>query len=145
MKAVLAVIDTNVVVSGLITKDSEAVTVRLIDKMLEARFRYLLSLALLTEYRSVLLRPRIKDFHKLREKEVDRILTEIAANAIMCDSSSALFSILERGDAHLWRILSAYPEAVLVTGDLALFKQAPRTGSVISPREFMEIYEPSTA
>ena len=53
------VVDTNVVVSGLITSDATAPTARILDAMLRGELRFLLSEELLSEYRSVLLRPKI--------------------------------------------------------------------------------------
>ena len=53
MKSAPAVIDTNVVVSGVLTKDSPSPTVRILDGMLAGRFRFLLSVDLLAEYRDV--------------------------------------------------------------------------------------------
>jgi len=60
-----AVIDTNVVVSGLITKDARAPTARIVDGMLRGRFPFLLSNLTLREYREVLLRPAIRRKHGL--------------------------------------------------------------------------------
>ncbi len=56
----VAVIDTNVVVSDLLTGEPVPPTAVLLDGMLRGRFTYLLSLELLAEYREVLLRPRIR-------------------------------------------------------------------------------------
>ncbi len=52
MHAAPAVIDTNAVVSGLITASPGAPTALLLDGMLAGRFLYLFSDALLAEYRA---------------------------------------------------------------------------------------------
>lgn len=82
MTRLVAVIDTNVLVSGLISSDPQAAACRIVDAMLEGRFIYLLSPSLLDEYRTVLLRPKIRKLHGLAVSDIDRILTEIVANAV---------------------------------------------------------------
>jgi hypothetical protein len=46
MKSAPAVIDTNVVVSGVLTENPASPTVRILDGMLAGRFRFLLSVDL---------------------------------------------------------------------------------------------------
>ena len=58
----VAVIDTNVVVSALLTGEPVSPTAVVLDDMLRGRFAYPLSLELLAEYREVLLRPRTRSF-----------------------------------------------------------------------------------
>jgi hypothetical protein len=45
----LAVVDTNVVVEGLLTKDPAAPTARILDGMLAGSFPFILSVVLLAE------------------------------------------------------------------------------------------------
>ena len=73
----LWIIDTNVVVSGLISRDPEAPTASVLNDMLTGRLIFVLSPALLAEYRAVLLRPRICERHGLNESDIDQILIEI--------------------------------------------------------------------
>jgi hypothetical protein len=49
----LSIIDTNVLVAGLITSQPSSSTVQVLDAMLDGRLLYLLSPALLGEYRHV--------------------------------------------------------------------------------------------
>ena len=138
MTAGPAVIDTNVVVSGLLTSLAASPTVRILDGMLAGRFRFLLSVELLAEYRAVLLRPKIRQRHGLSVAEVDVLLTEIAANGAVLEVEPAAGGA-RRGDDHLWRILEAAPSAVLVTGDRRLV-ETPRAGTrALSPRAFVEL------
>ena len=87
----LAIIDTNVVVSGLITADANSPTCQVVDGMLSARFPYLISPDLLHDYRTVLLRSKIQKLHGLQAADVDRILTEIVVNAIWREPPSCRF------------------------------------------------------
>ncbi|HSS45545.1 MAG TPA: putative toxin-antitoxin system toxin component, PIN family [Thermoanaerobaculia bacterium] len=136
-----AVIDTNVVESGILTSLSESPTAHILDGMLAARFRFLLSVELLAEYREVLLRPKIRQRHRLSEADVDLLLTDIVTNGTVLDLQPPRAARRQGGDDHLWQILSAEPSACLVTGDQKLFKQPARDARVVSPRSFVESIE----
>jgi putative PIN family toxin of toxin-antitoxin system len=138
MKPRAAVIDTTVVVAGLLTRDPDSPTARTVDAMLTARFVFLLSTALLTAYRRVLLRPRIQELHRLKSEEVDQILTEIVANAVIREPTTSTESAPEPGDQHLWNLITSEPGTVLVTGDQKLLSRPPRGSSVLSPATFLE-------
>jgi predicted nucleic acid-binding protein len=137
------IVDTNIVVSGLITADPEAPTSRILDGMLRGRFPFLLSEQLLAEYRIVLLRPRIQRLHGLSEAEVDVILTEIAINGILRELVPLPEDAVgpDPGDRHLWELLATTKEAVLVTGDRLLREHPPALASVISPTRFVQQIE----
>lgn len=128
------IVDTNVVVAALITSQVESPTARLLDAMVNGRLIYLLSPALLGEYRAVLLRPRLIRAHGLTEAEIDTLLTDLAANAIWREPpANAEHQAPDLNDAHLWALLACESAAVLVTGDQLLLDN-PRPGrSAISP------------
>lgn len=75
------IIDTNVLVAGLITREAASPVAVILDAMLTGELVYVLSPALLHEYRAVLLRPKMCSAHGLSEAQVDTMLTEIVANA----------------------------------------------------------------
>ncbi len=132
----LFVIDTNVFIAGLITRDAASPTARILSIMLDGQLAYLLSPALLHEYRVVLLRPKLQRLHGLADESVDTLLTEVVANAMwrdpVADSSHAA---PDPEDGHLWALLAHDPTAVLVTGDRLLLEN-PRPGSqVILPAQ----------
>ncbi len=126
------VVDTNVVVAGLITGSSHSPVVLVLDAMLSGTLVYLLSPALLDEYRSVLLRPKLAKVHGLTEVQIDQLLIELTANAIWREPKPGS-PAPDRGDDHLWALLNAYPESILVTGDRLLLENPPTQSSVISP------------
>ena len=135
----LVVVDTNVVVSGLISSGRGSPSARILDEMLQGRLRYGLSVPLLTEYRAVLLRPRIRRFHGRSEAEVDRILTRLVENGAVREPNPTTTRAPDPGDGHLWELLEAVPEAVLVTGDQALLDAPPPGRSVLAPRSFVAL------
>ncbi len=88
MSTRFAVVDTNVVVSGLLTRDAHSPTGQILDAMLRGAFRFLLSADLLAEYRAVLLRAKIPAIHGLSPEQIDRLLAAIAANATIREPES---------------------------------------------------------
>jgi putative PIN family toxin of toxin-antitoxin system len=133
------IVDTNVLVAGLITAASDAPTARILDAMLEGRLAYLLSGDLLQEYRDVLLRPRLFRYHGLGESDVDQILAEIVANAVWLEPCPDMGSLSpDPRDGHLWALLACQPDAVLITGD-RLLPENPMPGrSIISPGAWID-------
>jgi len=135
----VAVIDTNVVVGGLLTQTPSSPLVTIVDGMLEGRFPFVLSPSLLDEYRRVLLRDKIRALHGLPAEAIDRILVELVANAIWHEPAPAeLASAPDPGDEHRWRLLNTLDTGILVTGDQLLLDNPPDTASVLSPRSFVE-------
>jgi len=133
------VIDTNVVVAGLITGSSNSPAVAVLDGMLSGALLHLMSPALLQEYRSVLLRPKIAGLHGLTDGEVDNLLVELTANAVWRETTTVL-PAPDRGDDHLWALLHAHAGSMLVTGDRLLLDNPPAGHSVISPRIWLESF-----
>ncbi len=133
------VVDTNVVVAGLISRLAESPVCQILDGMLTGRHPFVLSSDLLDEYRRVLLRPAIQALHGLSADRVDALLTTIAANAVIREPvAGQTLEAPDRGDDHLWQLLAAVPGAVLITGDRTLLEQPPDFASVVSPRTFIE-------
>jgi predicted nucleic acid-binding protein len=102
---------------------------RIVEAMIGGHLRFLLSDALIWEYRRVLLRRSIVQRHGLSEAEVDGVLLEIVVNATMRrpktpgtgDSSvGAGEDSVPAGDAHVAALLRTMPACVLVTGDRRL-------------------------
>jgi len=130
------VVDTNVLVSGLLTRDERAPTARIVVSMLRGEFHLLLSMDLLKEYREVLLRPAIRSRHGLTEEEVEDLLADIAVVAAF--PSVADTTVAERrDDLHVRLLAGARAGTVLVTGDETLRASPLADVKVLSPREFL--------
>ncbi len=132
-----AVIDTNIVVSGLITVDAGSPVARILDGMLTGEVLYLMSEELIIEYGAVLRRARLASLHRLSGEEIDSLLAEIVANSIWREPAPAE-SAPDSGDNHLWRLLASDPGSILVTGDKLLLANPPPDHSVISPRHYID-------
>ena len=134
---VLAVVDTNVVAAGLLTSDAASPTARILDLMLSGAQRFLLSVELLTEYRDVLLRPKIVRRHGLSADEIDRVLAALVLQAAFREVAPLGAGRSPRGDEHVVALLAVDPGAVLVTGDRALARQVGERA--LSPGAFLAL------
>jgi len=128
------VVDTNVIVSGIIGFDPTSPPARILDPMADGRLVYLMSGSLFAEYSEVLRRPAVARLHRLADDEVDRLLTVLAANAMWREPATTA-SAPDAGDNHLWELLASWPESRLVTGDQRLLDDPPGPGAVLTPRE----------
>jgi len=134
----LVVVDTNVIVSGALASSEDSPPFLILQAMLSSKFRFVISEALLVEYRRVLLRPQISARHGLSATEVDSLLTDIVVDAVIREPSPAAEAgRAAGGDGHLVALLRAVPEAVLVTGDRRLAEEVARWCPVLTPAEFV--------
>lgn len=129
------IIDTNVVVAGLISSQTDSPVVRILDGMLSAAFPFVLSPALLTEYRSVLLRPKLTKLHGLSAEQIDNVLTELAQHGIVLSphANETVPNSPDPGDQFLGDLLALRPDLILVTGDQRLLQDAGMGQRVITP------------
>jgi putative PIN family toxin of toxin-antitoxin system len=132
----VVIVDTNVVVAGLLTADDTSPVARVLDGMLAAAFPFALSEALLAEYRAVLLRPRLKKLHGLPVADIESLLTDLAQHAIVLTPGAAP-AAPDPGDQFLWDLLAAKEALVLVTGDKLLLREPAMRGRVVSPADFL--------
>ncbi len=128
------IVDTNVVVSGLLTSQVDSPPARILDGMVDGSLRFVVSIELLTEYRAVLLRPVIAARHGLSSAEIDTLLERMVLHAEVREpDEGSKGRPPDPGDSHLWALMDAEPAAVLVTGDRALIDAPPSGRSVLSP------------
>ena len=132
------VIDTNVVVAGLLTRHADSPVARILDGMLSAAFGVVLSAALLAEYHAVLVRPKLCRLHGLSLTEIEAILTAIARHAIVLTPVRAPTSLVapDAGDQFLWDLLATRRDLTLVTGDKLLLQDQAMQQRAISAQAF---------
>ena len=139
------IVDTNVVAAGLLTQHEASRVVpnsaRILDGMLAAAFAFVVSEALLAEYRTVLVRPNLRKLHGLTVAEVEAILTDLAQHAIVLVPVGAP-PAPDPGDQLLWELLAAKVDLLLVTGDKLLLRDSAMQGRVISPPAFVARAQP---
>jgi predicted nucleic acid-binding protein len=131
------VIDTNVVVAGLLTGDASSPVARILDGMLAASFPFVVSEALLAEYRAVLVRPELRRQHGLTATDVDALLTAMARHTIVLPPGAGP-PAPDRGDQLLWDLLAARPDLLLVAGEETLQDDRGLRARILSPRAFVD-------
>lgn len=133
------IIDTNVVVAGLLTAHADSPVARILDGMLCAAFPFVVSEALLAEYHAVLVRPKLCKLHGLSVVEIASILTDMARHAIVLNPVKAVAVSLapDAGDQFLWDLLATRPDLVLVTGDKLLLQDEAMPQRIILPQAFI--------
>ncbi len=105
--------------------------------MLSAVFPFVLSDALVAEYRSVLGRPLLRKAHGLSLGDLDLILVDLAQHAIVL-APVRTFHAPDRGDQHLWDLLAAREDLVLVTGDKLLQQDRAMRHRIFSATAFVQ-------
>ena len=143
MKNQLFIIDTNILVAGLITRKTSSPTVRIVDAMLSGELIYLISPELLNEYKDVLSRPKLSKLHGLNEEDIDNLLIELTANGLWREPKNKHKVIApDLGDQHLWQLLSDEPNSTLVTGDKLLLEHQHPKAKILSASAFLVLVTP---
>ncbi len=135
------IIDTNIVVAGLLTSREDSPVARILDGMLAAKFPFVISEALLAEYRIVLERQALRKLHGLSAGELETLMITLAEHAILLTPVATL-AAPDPGDQHLWELLAAHADTRLVTGDKLLLSGHGYASRVISAQDFVLQLDP---
>lgn len=133
-----AVIDTNVFVSGLISP--HGVPGKILRAWEEKRIVVLVNRAILDEIQEVLLRPQIRKYHRLTDKQVEEFCGHIEQFGILIQQSKKLPHLsIDPDDLKLMDCAIAGKAEFLVTGDKELLNLGMIGElSVVSPSVFAE-------
>ena len=131
---IYVVIDTNVIVSALITKNPNAATTRVLELALMGEIVPLYNQNILDEYLEVLTRKKFK----LKEDSIQYIIKTITINGIDTLRTSFLEDMPDEDDRVFYELSLSEPDSLLITGNS---KHFPRTLRVVSPSEFLRIIE----
>lgn len=134
------IVDTHVVVAGLLTSREDSPVARVLAGMLAAAFPFVISEPLLAEYRAVLERPALYKLHGLSAEEIETLMVTVAEHAIVLTPVATL-AAPDPGDQHLWELLAAHADIRLVTGDKLLMGPHGYTSRVITAQEFIRQIE----
>jgi putative PIN family toxin of toxin-antitoxin system len=134
---IYAVIDTNVIVSALITHNSEAATIAVVEHVLSGSITPVYNEDILKEYDEVLHRPKFKLSHNDIRPLLDYIeYVGIAANRLQYDGNMP-----DEKDRPFYEVSLSKDDAYLVTGNM---KHFPSTPKVVSPSEMIAILSKGT-
>ena len=131
-----AVLDTNVIVSALLSSKADAATVQVVEKLFADSFCPVVSKDILAEYREVLHRPK---FH-FPVDLIDTLLDVIEGKAELVDPAPTGAVLPDMKDLPFYEVVMEKREddAYLVTGNQKHFPAEP---FIVTAREFLEILE----
>ena len=129
---IYAVIDTNVLVSALITKNPEAATVKVVRLLLEQGFIPMYDADIIAEYEEVL--HRIK--FPICSEVADALIANIIENGIEASKVNFEETMPDEDDRVFYEVSLSKEDSFLVTGNLKHYPTSPR---VITPAEFIDI------
>ncbi len=131
-----AVIDTNVFISALLSKNSDAATVKVLRAILDGRIVPLYHNEILTEYDEVLHREK---FH-FKEKSVQMVLTAIKEFGIEVFPQPVGEIFVDMDDLIFYEVAmeKRNDDAYLVTGNQ---KHYPIRNFIITPNEMINLLE----
>lgn len=129
-----AVIDTNVIVSYLLTHDSYSTIHKLINAIKNQLLIPLFNDDILSEYTEVLSRER---FHFTKE-EISETIETIKKIGINCTRKPVQEIFPDPDDIVFYEVAMSREDSYLVTGNL---KHFPKNGRVVSPADMLYIIE----
>lgn len=127
-----AVIDTNVLVSALISHNPNAATVRIMELVLDGTIVPVYERDIITEYSEVLCRPK---FH-LNEADVFQLVEYFQQYGVEASRVKYNDDMPDEDDRVFYEISLGMPDSYLVTGNQKHFPVTPR---VVTPAQMLEI------
>lgn len=134
----LAILDTNILVSSLISSQPNAPTVQIVSKMIMGEITPVYCKEIIAEYREVLNRKKFGFSKEL----IDRLLAVIEKYGLCCAAGQTDIPLPDEKDRPFYNVVLEKQEdgAYLVTGNLKHFPPAPY---IVSARQFIEILDQS--
>ena len=130
---IFAVYDTNILVSGRLSKHPDSAVVLTLDALLNQEVTPLYNQEILNEYRDVLHREKFK----LPKDLVDSVVNQIEKDGLQADRVHTDEVITDPDDVVFYEVALSKEDAFLVTGNSKHFPQKP---IVVSPAEFLKIF-----
>ena len=129
-----AVIDTNVLVSALLSAKDDSATVQVLGKVLNGEIVPVYSNVITKEYRDVLARKKFGFSSEI----INYLLSAIEKYGILVDPSSSGVVLPDMKDVPFYEVVLEKRKdgAYLVTGNI---KHFPKEPFIVTPRELLEI------
>ena len=134
-KSIFAVIDTNVIVSALLSSEGNSNPTVVLRETLRGRITPLYNEEILDEYREVLSR----DKFNLQKQNVDTIINHVKRSGLKLERTKALNEVFpDPKDIVFYEVTLSKDDAYLVTGNI---KHFPKKPFVVTPAEMVAILE----
>jgi putative PIN family toxin of toxin-antitoxin system len=129
---IYVVVDTNVLVSALLSKNPSSPTVQILEHLLNGDITPLVDDDILEEYQEVLSRPHFHFQHTI----INRIIQYLRRNGVRTDRTPFDEIVPDEDDRVFYEVALTVEESFLVTGNL---KHYPHVPKVITPAKFIQI------
>lgn len=129
----MAVIDTNVLVAALLTRNHESATVAIVKKIFDRQLIPIVNGEILEEYSEVLARPKFK----FNPDSVKQLIESISELALYTGRTPYLTDMPDPKDRVFYEV-SLTTDSYLVTGNT---KHFPLTPKVVTPAQMLEIMD----
>ena len=134
-KSIFAVIDTNVIVSALLSSEGNSNPTVVLRETLRGRITPLYNEEILDEYREVLSR----DKFNLQKQNVDTVINHVKRSGLKLERTKALNEVFpDPKDIVFYEVTLSKDDAYLVTGNI---KHFPKKPFVVTPAEMVAILE----
>ncbi|MBO7617961.1 MAG: putative toxin-antitoxin system toxin component, PIN family [Bacteroidales bacterium] len=134
MSKIFAVIDTNVVVSGMITKNPESPTVGVLASLGDKNITPLYCEEILEEYKSVLNREKFQ----LPKEKIENFINMLKSDGVSTTRKPSKEFFPDPQDIVFYEVALSKEDSFLVTGNM---KHYPKVDFVVTPAEMMKIIE----
>lgn len=128
------IIDTNVLVSALLSSHEDSATVRLLMMLLDGRIIPVITDGIFCEYGEVLRRKKFR----FPEESVSVLLDEIRKKSRMIKPALSDVEMPDEKDRPFLDALLTEDETILITGNL---KHFPRHERIMTARDFLALYD----
>ena len=132
MNKVYAVIDTNVLISGFLTKNTSSPTIMILDSLINGVIIPLYNKDILKEYHEVFRRTKFN----LPEEKINWILKQIMSEGVSTERVSSKEFFPDPKDIVFYEVAMSKNDAYLVTGNI---KHFPKKPFVVTPVEMVKI------
>ena len=129
---VYAVIDTNVLVSAMLTHNLESATTKTIEAIVTGKIQPLYNPEIIEEYEDVLYRKKFD----LENDDVDQLIRFIIQAGINVERTKSNEVFTDPSDAVFYEVALSKEGSFVVTGNL---KHFPKSPIVVTPSEILEI------
>ncbi len=127
-----AVIDTNVLVSYLLTKNRESSVVKVMELVKEGIIIPMLHTEITKEYNEVLRRCKFG----IPEQTINDLIGYMTSLGIFCDRKETNEYLPDSDDIAFYEVSLSVEDSYLITGNL---KHFPKNGHVVTPAEMLQI------
>ena len=131
------VIDTNVIVSGLLEKHNDSNTVKILKLLFDGDIVPIYSDETMDEYKEVLNRP----FFKLRKSSIGKLINAIKDNGLKLNPKPSDIVLIDNDDIIFYELVmdkTINSNKYLITGNIKHYLKDP---IIVTPEEFVEIFE----